>query len=82
MAKYFERNKLTSQYYQRAARKSGFQKIEQGHGLYDKMYRDFLNYCNSFEFKYSSAGVPHSDSRARTFWTMQVKARSASYFYP
>jgi len=67
--RYDRRKRKISQYYQRALSKIGFKPIMIGQATYDDIYQEFVDFCYGFGFKNSSAGLPHSDSRPRKFWT-------------
>jgi HNH endonuclease len=71
--RYADRKRKISQYYQRALSKIGFKPITIGQATYDEIYREFLDFCYGFGFKNSVAGLPHSDSRPRKFWTTGFK---------
>jgi hypothetical protein len=66
---YTDRKRKISQYYQRALSKIGFKPIKIGQATYEEIYREFVDFCHGFGFKNSAAGLPHSDSRPRKFWT-------------
>lgn len=82
LSRYADRKRKISQYYQRAVKKIGFSAIVYGDRGYDDIYNDFLLFCRSFGFKNSAAGLPHSDSRNRTFWSIGYKATSMPQNFP
>lgn len=69
IARYDQRKRKISQYYQRALRNIGFNPITISQPTYDEIYREFIDFCYGFKFKDSVAGIPHSDSRPRKFWS-------------
>ena len=67
---YADRKRKISQYYQRALYKIGFRSVTEGQATYSAIYDEFVDFCRGFEFKDSAAGLPHSDSRPRKFWSL------------
>jgi hypothetical protein len=70
IGKYAVRKRKISQYYQRALFNIGFRPVSEGQPTYPEIYREFIDFCHEFGFKESAAGLPHSNSRPRKFWSL------------
>jgi HNH endonuclease len=71
IAAYWNNKFPVSQVFQRALRGLGFLELVEGNDGYDRIYREFISYCRGLGFKNSAAGLPHSNSRSRTFWALE-----------
>jgi len=70
-----------SQVFQRNLTRLGYRQLTVRDQGYEDVYARFLKFCRGFGFKSSAAGLPHSNSRPRTFWA-QAFSRNLAVVFP